>query len=227
MSSIAMWATVPRQLAWAVPNTIDRTRFPYRARDLLRPRLLSTRNFEPVYNVACLLRAFARVQARRRDARLTLVGAGSDEAALRALARQLALRHVTFAGSVPPSEIHRYYAEADIYVQTPAVDNMPLSVLEAFASGLPVVSTAVGGVPTVLTDRVHGLLAPPDDADGIAARIIELIERPDYAKRLAAVAYETCEQYDWQNVRNLWLDVYRRLAQPFHIGRSREAGEPA
>jgi L-malate glycosyltransferase len=111
-----------------------------------------------------------------------------------------------------------------VYVQTPSADNMPLSVLEAFASGLPVVSTAVGGVPTVLADRVHGLLAPENDAHGIAARIIELIERPDYAKQLAEAAYEACAQYDWQNVRESWLDVYRRLGHPVHrTSRSVEA----
>ena len=91
---------------------------------------------------------------------------------------------------------------------------MPLSVLEAFASGLPVVSTAVGGVPAVLTDRVHGLLAPDNDAEGIAARIIELMEQPDFGQQLAAAAHVACAEYDWQRVRGAWLDVYRRLARP-------------
>src|SRR6185436_17360745 len=105
-----------------------------------------------------------RIQAERPDATLTLVGSGSQDAALRAQAAALKLDHVTFAGRVPPSDIHRYYADADIYVQTPSIDNMPLSVLEAFASGMPVVSTDVGGVPSILRHRVDGLLVP-DNAD--------------------------------------------------------------
>ena len=192
-----------------VPNTIDMHEFRYRVRDDVRPRLLSTRNFEANYNVACTLRAFAIVQREHPDASLTLVGSGSQEAPLRALASDLGLRHVTFAGRVPPSEIPRYYGAADLYVQTPAVDNMPLSVLEAFASGLPVVSTRVGGVPSILTDGVHGLLAPPDDARAVAARITRLLAEPGLARQLAAAAYESCRKYDWASARPRWLAAYR------------------
>ena len=191
-----------------VPNTMDPLQFPYRVRDPLRPWILSTRNFEPIYNVEAVLRAFARVQARRPDAMLTLVGTGSQESALRALAAKLQLRHVTFAGRVPPAAISRYYDAADIYVQTPATDNMPLSMLEAFASGLPVVSTDVGGVPAILTHGTHGLLAPPDDDAAVAMHVMALLESPAYARRLAAAARETCAGYEWPVARDGWLAAY-------------------
>jgi len=198
--------------AQVVPNTVDLTRFAYRVRDPLRPRLLSTRNFEPLYNVPCTLRAFARVQARFPEASLTLVGSGSQEHALRALAEKLQLRNVTFAGRVNPSEIHAYYADADLYVQTPAIDNMPLSVLEAFASGLPVVSTRTGGVPAILADGVHGVLVAADDDAALASQVIRLVEEPAYARRLAAAARETCAAYEWTVVAAQWLAVYRPVA---------------
>jgi glycosyltransferase involved in cell wall biosynthesis len=192
-----------------VANTIDLQQFRYRVRDPLRPRLLSTRNFEPLYNVACVVRAFARVQARHPDASLTLVGGGSQEGALRALVERLKLRHVTFTGRVAPEDISRYYADADLYVQTPSIDNMPLSVLEAFASGMPVVSTGVGGVPSILTDGVHGLLAPDDDDGMVAGQIMRLLDDPAYARRLAAAARESCAAYTWPVVREGWLAAYR------------------
>jgi len=200
--------------AMVVSNTVDRRAFPYRVRNLRRRpiTLISTRNFEPHYNVACTLRAFARVQAKCPDASLVLVGTGSQELALKQLATDLRLRHTTFAGRVSPSQIAACYAAADLYVQTPSVDNMPLSVLEAFASGLPVVSTNVGGVSAVLTDGVHGLLAHNDDPESVAARIFELIDHPDYARQLAAAAHELCARYDWPRVRDLWLAAYRRIA---------------
>ena len=210
--------------AQVVPNTIDLRRFAYRTRTPLRPRILSTRNFEPMYNVAGVLRAFARIQASRPDATLTLVGFGSQDRALRSLAADLNLRNVTFAGRVPPSEIHRYYADADIYVQMPAIDNMPLSVLEAFASGLPVVSTNVGGVPAMLTDGVHGLLAPPDDDQTVAAHVIHLLESPDYARQLTAAAVQTCASYEWPVARAGWLAAYQAVARQPRLTTSAQSG---
>jgi glycosyltransferase involved in cell wall biosynthesis len=201
--------------ARVVTNTIDRRAFSFRERNPLRPRLLSTRNLEPMYNVACVLRAFARVQAHHPDAELTVVGFGSQETAMRQLAVDLGLRRVTFTGQVPPEDIARYYADADIYVQTPSIDNMPLSVLEAFASGLPVVSTSVGGVPAMLTHGVQGLLAPDDNDSAVAARVMSLLEAPDEARRLAAAAYESCVRYDWPVAREGWLSAYAAAAHRF------------
>jgi glycosyltransferase involved in cell wall biosynthesis len=195
-----------------IANVADLARFRYAPRDPLRPRLVSTRNFDALYNVSCTLRAFARVQARYPDASLTLVGSGPQDAMLRALAGELGLRNVTFVGRVAQSDIHRYYADADIYIQTPSIDNMPGSVIEAFASGLPVVSTDVGGVPAILQHGVHGLLAADNDDDAIAAHVIHLIDRPEDARRLAAAAFDTCRGYEWPVVRERWLATYRELA---------------
>jgi len=201
--------------ASVVANTVDQRQFSFRSRNLRRRplTLLSTRNFEPHYNVACTLRAFARVQARFPDTSLTVVGTGSQEGSLKALARDLGLRQVHFTGAVPPDRIAACYAAADLYVQTPSIDNMPLSVLEAAASGLPIVSTNVGGVPALVTDGVDGLLAANDDASGVAERICELIDNPAYAQQLASAAREKCRRYDWQPVRESWLAIYRLLAQ--------------
>jgi glycosyltransferase involved in cell wall biosynthesis len=195
--------------ARVVANSIDLERFAYRPRAPLAPRLLSTRNFEPIYNVACTLRAAARVQARYPETSLTVVGSGSQDAELRRLAGELGLRHVRFLGKVPPHEIARCYAEADVYVQTPSIDNMPLSVLEAFASGLPVISTDVGGVPAILTDGVHGLLAPAGDDEAVAARIAAVLDQPEQARERAAAARRTCDALDWTVVREQWLAAYR------------------
>ena len=192
-----------------IPNIVDLNRFAFRSREPLQPRILSTRNFEDLYNVECTLRTFHLVQQRYPQASLTLVGAGSQERALRELAAALALRNVHFAGSVQPSDIWRYYAEADIYLQTPNIDNMPSSVLEAFASGCAVVSTNAGGVPAILTDEVHGLLVDCNDHEGAAARIVRVIEDPRLASRLTSAARDTCEQYRWDRVRSEWLSLYR------------------
>jgi L-malate glycosyltransferase len=133
---------------------------------------------------------------------------------LRALVRRLGLRQVVFTGRVPPAEISRFYADADVYVQTPRIDNMPLSVLEAFASGLPVVSTDVGGVAHILKGGVHGLLAPDNDDEAIAARVLTLLEKPAYARELAAAAYRSCCAYQWSVAREGWLAAYDAVIGP-------------
>jgi len=199
--------------AIAIPNVVDLERFAFRERFPLKPRLLSTRNFESLYNVACTLRAFKLVQKSWPNASLALVGGGSCEPALRRLASELALENVEFVGRVPPDRIHEYYAAADIYLQTPDIDNMPTSVLEAYASGLPVVSTEAGGVPAILTHGQTGLLAPLDDHLAIAARILLLLEQPGVARDLTHNAIDMCRSFTWRQVREQWLSQYRELAR--------------
>ena len=197
--------------AAVIPNIVDLDRFAFRHREPLRPRLVSTRNFQALYNVPCTLRAFRIVQDRWPDAELTLVGGGSEERALRGLADQLRLRHVTFAGPIHPDAVADYYRANDVYVQSPNIDNMPTSVLEAFASGLPVVSTEAGGVPAILADGVHGLLAPLDDHQQIAAHVLRLLDDSALAKRLVSAAFSVCQRCTWPVVREQWLQVYRRV----------------
>jgi glycosyltransferase involved in cell wall biosynthesis len=198
--------------ATVVPNIVDLDRFKYRERDPLRPRLVSTRNFDALYNVATTIRAFRIVQEQWPDAELTLVGGGPQEAELRELVARLGLRNVTFAGRVRPDEIAGFYAVNDIYVQSPDIDNMPTSVLEAFASGLPVVSTEAGGVPKILTDGRHGLLAPLGDHETMGRHLLRLLSDPTLARDLARAAYATCDACTWPAVRGRWLDVYRSVA---------------
>jgi glycosyltransferase involved in cell wall biosynthesis len=196
-----------------IPNVIDRERFAFRLRERPQPRFLSTRNLEPLYNVACTLRAFGHIQAACPEATLTVVGAGSQDGALRRLAEEQGLRGVSFAGRVPPAEMPRYYAEADVYLQSPDIDNMPLSVLEAFSSGLPVVSTEAGGVPAILTHDLHGLLAPLDDDRQVAAAALRLLNEPGLAARLTRAAFTSTDGFAWPQVRERWLSAYRRLAR--------------
>lgn len=195
--------------ASVIPNVVDMNRFRFRERDTLHPRLLSTRNFDGLYNVGCTIRAFQIVQRRFPEATLTLVGGGKEEERLRALVRDLGLRGVTFAGQVGPDEIARFYADHDIYLQSPDIDNMPTSVIEAFSCGLPVVSTEAGGVPAILTHRVHGLLAPLGDHETLGQQVIELLTKPAVARQYARAARESIQGCTWSAVRDQWLRTYR------------------
>ncbi len=206
--------------AVAVPNVVDLERFRFRERFPVRPRILSTRNFDDLYNVACTLRAFKLVQKSWPNASLTLVGGGALDGDLRALVRQLELDNVTFVGRVSPDRIADFYADHDIYIQSPNIDNMPTSVLEAYASGLPVVSTEAGGVPAILTHGEHGLLAPLDDHAALAAHVLHLLEQPGVARDLAQNAYDMCHEFSWSRVRQQWLSHYQEVAASFAAART-------
>lgn len=197
-----------------IPNIVDVDRFQFRPRAPLRPNILSTRNFEGLYNVSCTLRAFRLIQDRHPDATLTLVGAGSEDERLRELARELGLANVRFVGRVAPEEIWQYYRDAGIYLQTPDIDNMPSSVLEAFASGCAVVSTNAGGVPAILTDNIHGLLVECGDHRAAADRMLRLLDDPALVQRLTTAARESCAEYQWQVVRSRWLALYDSMVTP-------------
>jgi L-malate glycosyltransferase len=212
--------------AQPVANIIDPERFRFRERDPLGARILSTRNLHDLYNVACTIRAFALVKDRRPDASLTIAGWGPNRSALQKLVAQLKLRDVRFAGQIDHAAITHVYARHDIYVQSPNVDNVPNSIVEAMASGLPVVSTSVGGVPTMLRHAEDALLAPIDDHVMLAGHVLRLLDDPPLARRLALAAHEVVlRTYSWSRVRGEWLRLYSEVAaQPARRGAWSAAG---
>ena len=198
--------------ATAIYNFLDAEAYPHREREALAPQFLSNRNFEAHYNVAGVLRAFAVVQRSRPDAVLTVAGDGRERAALEALAGSLALRGVTFTGAVAPERMPALYGAADLYLNASLIDNMPLSILEAFAAGLPVVTSDAGGIPYIVRDGETGLLAPAGDADALAAAALRLLENPALAHRLSTGARAEClRRYTWSPVGAGWHACYRRL----------------
>ncbi|MBC7896763.1 MAG: glycosyltransferase family 4 protein [Cytophagaceae bacterium] len=195
----------------AVYNIIDNERYTFRSRKPLRPVILHNRSFEPLYNIPCTLRAFARVQAVYPDAELTLAHDGPDRAALEHLAHELGLRHCRFVGRVAHHEIAGLYDAADIYITTPNIDNMPVSLLECAASGLPIVATRAGGIPYLMTDEEDALLVPIDDDEAAANACLRLLRDPALVERLTRNAYERVQAYVGSEVAASWVPVYRAV----------------
>jgi glycosyltransferase involved in cell wall biosynthesis len=195
-----------------VRNTVDVTRFSYRERRGLQPVLLSNRNLEPHYNVECILRAFALVRQRVPEAQLIVAGDGSQRRKLRELAASLALSNVEFTGAVDPDDMPSLYDRAGIFVNASEIDNQPLSIIEAFAAGLPVVTTDAGGIPDMVADGVTGLIVRRGDHRGLAEQVIRLLSDNSLASRLATSAREESNKYTWEAVRRDWLNLYSELA---------------
>lgn len=142
----------------------------------LRPRLLSTWNLKPHYGIDNTLRAFALVKARCPEASLTIVGYGSEERRLRALAASLDAGDIEFVGRTAPADMAALYERCDIFVNSSLVDNQPVSVLEAFAGGLPVVSSGTGDISAMVRDGEKGLIVPPEDPTAMAKAVATLLE---------------------------------------------------
>lgn len=192
-----------------VPNIVDFEAFLFKQRLIFRPRFLVARTLEPLYNVGCVLRAFRLIQNRFSDASLTLVGSGSQEVALKELAVALGLQNVRFVGRVERVSIPFYYAEHDFMLNASNIDNMPLSILESFASGVPVVSTMAGGIPYLIKDGVTGILVPLDDHKAMANRALDLLDNQAFARDIAQQAHDEClRKYSWSVIRDQWLITY-------------------
>jgi glycosyltransferase involved in cell wall biosynthesis len=199
--------------ARVVRNIIDTSGFHYRERSELQPRLLSNRNLEAHYRVGTTLKAFALLRKQWPQARLKIAGYGSERARLEQWVRSERLGGVEFVGRIEPEAMPRLYDEADIFVNASVIDNQPISILEAFAAGLPVVSTPVGDIPAMLRNQQNGTLVPQDDPAAMAAAIALLLDAPEEAVNMARRARAEVEQYTWAEVRNAWTDVYRNQSE--------------
>lgn len=195
-------------------NIIDPTPFHYRERPNPRPIFLHNRILEPLYNIQCTLRAFRRIQERYPEATLTLAHDGPSRAELEEYARKLQLKNTTFIGKVPHNRIADLYDSVDIYLTSPNFDCMPGSLLECYASGLPVVATEAGGIPYIAFDEKTALLVPKDDDDAMANAAFRLLEEEGLAVRLARAGRAELDRYSWdKTVRDLWVGLYADLTE--------------
>lgn len=200
-----------------VPNIIDLSRF--HPRDLVRagaPHLVVARNLEPLYDNLTAIRAFQEVQASFPLARLTIAGSGPAAQTLRQAVQDMGLVHaVQFAGRLDRDAMAALYRSADIMLNPSLADNMPVSILEAWASGVPVVSTNVGGIPYLAEDGVTASLVPPADAPAMAQACVALLADNALWQQRAQAGLQEAQRYTWQRVKPVLGEVYRRaIAQP-------------
>lgn len=199
-----------RMAAEVVPNIVDTAHFSPSPQPQAAPRLIVARRLEPIYDNATALRAFAIVAAEIPQARLVVAGDGPDDAALRRLASDLGIeRGVEFTGALGRDAIADRLRASSVSINPSRADNMPNSVLEALACGVPVVSTRVGGVPFIVGDGQSALLVPPGDPDAMARAILRVLRDPSLAQRLREAGLAIADQYRWDRVAPLWGSVYR------------------
>jgi len=194
-----------------VPNIVDVRRFRPAAAmpDRRAPRLVVARNLEALYDIGTALRAFARVRRVVPGATLVVAGSGPEHAALAALAAELGIAGATdFCGRLDREQMAELYRGACLTLNPSRVDNMPNSVLEAMASGVPVVSTDAGGVRFVLRHGVTGLMVPVGDDAAMADAALLLLADEARWRAVRDAALADVQQYTWPQIRERWSRIY-------------------
>lgn len=196
-----------------ITNVIDLTNYPYRGRSKISPNLIWMRSFHPIYNPEMAVAVLAELRQSEPGATLTMAGADKGlEEKVKKMVGELGLSEaVRFAGFLDLGKKIEEFSKADIYLNTNRVDNMPVSVVEARALGLPVVATDVGGLSYLINHGEDGLLVPSEDVGAMVENIKLLLADPELARKISQKGRRLAEQSAWTSVRAEWEKLFRKV----------------
>ncbi len=198
-----------------IPNLIGLEEYPFRLRSDLEPRFLWMRTFHELYNPFMAVDALEQIGRQYPHAELTM--AGQDRGLLAETRRYASGKglsgRIRFPGFLSPSGKYNELARHDIFLNTNRVDNMPVSVIEAAACGLPIIATEVGGIPFLLKQEQTGLLVTEDCAEEMAAAATRLLENPALGQRLSANGRALAEESDWTQLRLKWQRIFSQVTR--------------
>jgi L-malate glycosyltransferase len=192
-----------------IPNTIELHKYPFKLRETIaKPKLLWVRSFTSIYNPEMALRVFYELKKEFPDCELCMVGPDKDGTLhkVKEMAEQMKL-DVHFTGKLSKAEWVELSSEYDVFINTTHFDNTPVSVIEAIALGLPIVSTNVGGISYLLENEKTALLVDDNDVDAMVTSLRKIINNPELKERLVTNALNLVQDFDWQKVKSKWDDV--------------------
>lgn len=189
-----------------IPNTIEIDNYPFLLRKKLRPRLLWVRSFAELYNPMLAIKLVEQLKKEGVEVELCMVGPDKDGLLERCKNKAEALNlPITFTGKLEKAEWIALAADYDIFINTTNFDNMPVSVMEAMALGLPIISTNVGGLAYLIENTKDGILVPPNNPALFSKAITNLLENQEMATQLLLNARKKVEAFDWQEVKHSWF----------------------
>lgn len=199
-----------------LPNAIDASNYRGRMRCPVRPRLIWLRAFHDIYNPMLAPKVVARLADVLPDVHLAMAGADTGDGTLpatRHAIRELGIEHrVEIRPGVAKADVPAWLDAGDIFLNTANVDNAPVSVIEAMAAGLCVVSANVGGIPYLLEDGTDALLVPPDDPEAMANAVRRLVADAALAGALSRAGRQKAEQLDWSAILPRWQTLLTTVA---------------
>jgi glycosyltransferase involved in cell wall biosynthesis len=198
-----------------LPNPLEISAYHFSVRKKARPRLIWLRAFEELYNPSLACRVVHQLVQEFPDINLKMVGHDKGDGSMETVRRLVSdlgiADRIEMTGGIPKAKVPATLNSGDIFLNTTNVDNTPISVLEAMASGLCVVSTNVGGLPYLLEDGNDALLVPANDANAMAEAVRRILRRPDLAEQLSRNGRSKVENYDWSVILPQCKELYARV----------------
>jgi glycosyltransferase involved in cell wall biosynthesis len=193
-----------------IPNAIEIHNYPFIERKYSIPKLLWVRSFSPIYNPKMAIQVLINLKNEFPNAELTMVG--PDRNNYRKESELLATKHnlnVFFSGKLSQQEWISLSKSHNIFINTSNFDNMPVSVIEAMALGLPIISTNIGGIPYLLKDQEEALLVQVADSEAMYQAVVNLFSNQDFRKILIENARNKAEKFDWEVVKHQWFQILK------------------
>lgn len=191
-----------------IPNSINIANYPFKKRTIKAPKLLWVRSFSKIYNPLLAIDILKALKNEDFDAQLCMIGPDNDGSlkAAKAYAKKMGV-HVTFTGKLSKQAWIKQSKHYNIFINTTNFDNTPVSVIEAMALGLPIISTNVGGLPFLVNNKKDGVLVSPNNVNDFVNEIKKVVSNSNVASQMAFHARKKVEQFDWLVVKNQWNDV--------------------
>ncbi|WP_452598597.1 glycosyltransferase family 4 protein [Pontimicrobium sp. MEBiC01747] len=193
-----------------IPNAIEINKYEFKPKKINTIRLFWVRSFSNLYNPNLAISILHKLIQIGYKASLCMVGPDNDGALEKAKEHAKTLNvEVSFTNKLSKEEWIKLSEHYNVFINTTNFDNMPVSVIEAMALGLPVVSTNVGGLPFLINDSKNGVLVEPNNANAFVEAIIDLQDNKEKVMSIITEARKKVEQYDWQTVKLKWLSILK------------------
>lgn len=193
-----------------IPNNIPIKEYKFTRRTKFRPKLLWVRAFASTYNCEMAIEVLKILLDYYPDCELCMVGPdkdGSMDSTVKLAKKYGISDHLKITGSMTKQDWHKLSEKYDIFISTTNFDNTPVSIIEAMALGLVVVSTNVGGMPYLIKDEKDGYLVEKGNAKAMASVIQSIIANPDKNISVCACARDKSTGYDWEVVKRQWANL--------------------
>ncbi len=191
-----------------IPNSIAINNYPYQERVIDDIALLWVRSFSNLYNPKLAVDVMHSLKNKGYNVSLCMVGPDNDGSLLevKAYAKQLGL-DVSFTGKLTKQAWIALSKHYNVFINTTNFDNTPVSIIEAMALGLPIVSTDVGGLPFLIENNLNGQLVQPDDIESFVDAILNYKANPDKTQAIIHLARHKAEQFDWNTIKQKWIST--------------------